>query len=102
MIKASEAMRKSIINAKGKRYLDELEKYINRAISDGLRSATMCIDLTESSSKFNNENQELRNAIVEELTHLGYTVDFKYAKPLPPGCPSDQWQFKNGHIKVEW
>lgn len=102
MIKASEAKRKSIINSKGKKYLDELEKHINRAIKDGLCSVTMSIDLTESNAVYNNENLEIRNAIVEELVQLGYTVDFKYAKPLPLGCPSDQWDFSNGHIKVTW
>jgi hypothetical protein len=102
MINASEAKRKSIINSKGKKYLDNLETYVNQAINDGLRSATMNIDLTEDSSGFYNENQEIRNAVVEELVNLGYTVDFEFAKPLPAGCPSDQWQFNNGHIKVEW
>jgi hypothetical protein len=102
MIKASEAKRKSIINSKGKKYLDELEKHINHAIKDGLCSATTSIDLTESNAAYNNENLEIRNAVVEELVQLGYTVDFKYAKPLPSGCPSDQWDFYNGHIKVTW
>lgn len=102
MIKASDAKRKSIVNSKGKKLLDELEIHIERAINDGLRSATMSIDLTEKSGGFYNENQEIRNAIVEELVNLGYTVDFKFADPLPPGCPSSQWQFSNGHIKVEW
>lgn len=95
MINASEAKRKSIINSKGKEYLDRLETYINRAIKDGQRSTTMSIDLTES-------NQELKNAITEELVKLGYTVQFQYAKPLPLGCRSDQWDFNNGYIKVEW
>jgi len=102
MINASEAKRKSIINSKGKRYLDSLESYIDRAVKDGLRSATMSIDLTEPENTFREENLEIRNAIVEELVELGYTVEFKYAKPLPAGCPSDQWNFNNGYIKVEW
>lgn len=102
MISASEAKRKSIINSKGKEYLDRLETYIGRAINDGLRSATMGIDLTEADYAFQKENQEIRNAITEELVNLGYVVQFQYAKPLPTGCPSDQWDFNNGYIKVEW
>lgn len=102
MINANEAKRKSIINSKGRKYLDNLETYINQSINNGLRSATMSIDLTEESSGFYNESQEIRNAIVEELVNLGYTVDFEFAKPLPAECQSDQWQFNNGHIRVEW
>ena len=102
MISASEAKRKSIINSKGKEYLDRLETYISRAIKDGKRSATMSIDLTESEYSYQKENQELKNAITEELVKLGYTVQFQYAKPLPSGCRSDQWDFNNGYIKVEW
>ena len=102
MISANEAKRKSIINAKGKKYLDNLEKYVNKAINDGMRSATMSIDLTDNLDGLHNENQEIRNAIVEELVNLGYTVDFEFAKPLPTGYPSDQWQFNNGHIRVDW
>ena len=100
MISASEAKKKSIINSKGKEYLDRLETYISRAIKDGKCSAIMSIGLTESEDS--KENQELRNVIKEELVKLGYTVQFQYAKPLPSGCPSDQWDFNNGYIKVEW
>lgn len=102
MISASEAKRKSIIKSKGMQYLEELEKAINRAIDTGSCSATISIALTEMDSAYRNENLEIRNAIVEELVKLGYTVDFKYADPLPTRCPSDQWDFSNGHIKVEW
>lgn len=101
MIRASEAKRKSIINARGKEYLDRLEKYIIKAIEDGKRSATMSIDLTEPFSSCDKDH-ELKNAIVEELVKLGYKVEFEYAKEMPAGCRSDQWNFDNGHIKVEW
>ena len=39
MISASEAKRKSIVNSKGKEYLNKLENRINDAIKDGNRSA---------------------------------------------------------------
>lgn len=100
MIKASEAKRKSIINSKGKKYLEELEVKINRAIEDGVYSAYISISLLEP--KNNTENQEIMDAVVKELVNLGYKVDLKFAEPLPAGCPSDQWQFSNGHIRVEW
>lgn len=103
MIRASEAKRMSIINAKGKQYLERLEGYIIKAIEDGQRSTSMSIDLTESSyTSSTRENGELKNAIVEELVKLGYKVEFEYAKEMPAGCRSDQWNFDNGHIKVEW
>lgn len=105
MISASEAKRKSIVNSKGKEYLNKLENRINDAIKDGNRSAMISIDLIEpSGGKFalNKEPEEIRTAIVGELTSLGYRVNFKYADPLPALCPSDQWNFDNGYIKVEW
>ena len=104
MISASEAKRKSIINSKGKEYLNKLENRIIDAIKDGKRSAMISIDLIEPSGKFalNREPDEIRTAIVAELTSLGYKVNFKYADPLPSRCPSDQWDFDNGYIKVEW
>ena len=97
MINARDAYRKSIINSKAKSYIDELEKAINKAISLGTFSATISISMEE-----NNTNSSIRNAIVEELVSSGYRVEFVYAKPLPLGCPSDQWNFNNGHIKVRW
>ena len=102
MISASEAKRKSIINSKGKHCLNSLEKCINSAINEGLRSAIMSIDLTAMDNSYINESGEIKDAIVEELVKLGYKVEFEFAKPLPTGCPSDQWDFSNGYIKVEW
>ena len=102
MIKASEAKRKSLINSKGKKLLDRLERQINCAVDDGLCSASISIGLTKPDNAFHTENQELMDAVVKELVNLGYKVEFKFADPLPAGCPSDQWSFDNGHIKVEW
>lgn len=103
MIRAYEAKRKSIINSEGKKYLDKLETYINKAIKEGLRSARMPFNLTASSDyEYQKENQEIGDAIIEELTSLGYTVQLEYATPIPAGCPSDQWNFDNGHITVNW
>lgn len=101
MISANEAKRKSIINSEGKKYLKNLEERINRAIKDGLCSATIAIDLIKPDNAFD-DSQKIRNAIVEELVELGYKVEFEYARELPTGCPTDQWNFNNGHIKVEW
>ena len=103
MINAKDAYRKSIINSKAKSYIDELEKAINKAIvaatasSLGTFSATISISMEE-----HNTNSSIRNAIVEELVSSGYRFEFVYAKPLPLGCSSDQWNFNNGHIKVRW
>lgn len=102
MIKASEAKRKSLINSKGKKLLEKLERQIIRAVDDGVFSASISIDLLEQKNGFDTENKELMDAVVKELVNLGYKVDFKFADPLPAGCPSDQWQFSNGHIRVEW
>ena len=104
MISASEAKRKSIINSKGKEYLNKLENRIHDAIKDGKCSAMISIDIIKPSGKstLNREAEEISTAIVGELTSLGYKVNFKYADPLPPLCPSDQWNFNNGYIKVEW
>lgn len=102
MIKASEAKRKSLINSKGKKLLEKLEKQIIRAVDDGLCSARVSIGILKPENEFHTENQELMDAVEKELVNLGYKVELKFADPLPAGCPSDQWQFENGYIKVEW
>lgn len=90
MISAAEAKRKSIINEKGKKYLDALEKCIEDSIKLGSRSATMSIDLQKY-------DKDIMEAIEEELTRLGYDITFEYANILPYGYPLD-----NGFITVEW
>lgn len=102
MISASEAKRQSILNSTAKKYIERLEGAIKKASKNGDCSATISIDIVESDSTFDKPYVKLRNAIVEELVNLGYTVDFEYAKPIPLGCRSDQWNFSNGHIRVEW
>lgn len=103
MINARDAYRKSIINSKAKSYIDELEKAINKAISSGAFSATISISMEASEQKYlTSDNLSIKNAVVEELISLGYKVEFVYAKPMPLGCPSDQWDFNNGHITVWW
>lgn len=103
MINSRDAYRKSIINSKAKSYISVLEKAINKAVSLGNFSATISIGLEESHQEYLPiNNSSIRNAIVEELVSLGYRVEFVYAKPLPLGCPSDQWDFNNGHITVWW
>ncbi len=102
MIKASEAKRKSLVNSKGKKLLEKLERQINRAVDDGVCSASINIGMLKPENDFRTENQELMDAVVKELVNLGYKVEFKFADSLPAGCPSDQWQFENGYIRVEW
>lgn len=103
MINARDAYRKSIINSKAKSYIDKLEKAINKAISSGAFSATISISMVASEQEYlTSDNLSIKNAVVEELISLGYKVEFVYAKPMPLGCPSDQWDFNNGHITVWW
>ena len=102
MIKAAEASIKSTLNAAAKTYIDRIEKAINEAILKGLYSATVDIDLIDSNDYGYSDNRKIKEIIVAELSYLGYAVKFEYAKPLPSGCPSDQWQFNNGHITVSW
>lgn len=102
MITAAEANLKSALNGVAKTYMDRIEKAIYKAISKGLYSATIDIDLIDSNDYGPFDNRKVKEIIVEELSCLGYAVEFEYAKPLPSGCPSDQWQFNNGHITVSW
>lgn len=102
MIKAAEANIKSTLNGAAKTYIDRIEKAINEAILKGLYSTTVAIDLTDSNNYEPFDNRKVKEIIVAELSCLGYAVEFEYAKPLPSGCPLDQWQFNNGHITVSW
>ena len=103
MINARDAYRNSVINSKAKTYINELEKAIDKAIALGNFSATISINIEEQEQKYPPVNNlSIKNAIVEELIYLGYKVEFVYAKPIPFGCPTDQWNFNNGHITVWW
>nr|DAF83607.1 MAG TPA: hypothetical protein [Caudoviricetes sp.] len=92
MINAYEAKRKTIINCKCKDVMNEIEKSIEEAIKAGFYDASISLD--ESDKK-------LINALREELTNLGYKVDYYPAAPLPPGCPADQWDF-HSHLRISW
>lgn len=97
MITAREAKNKSIINSKGKKYLDALEKKIENAVEAGNINTSIPIDLRDVYTE-----KEVSDAVVDKLLKLGYKVDIQYAKPLPARCPSDQWDFNNGTLSVDW
>ena len=103
MVNARDAYRKSVINSKAKIYINNLEKAIDEAMALGAFSATISINIEKHEQKCQPiNNLSIKNAIVEELVNLGYKVEFVYAKPIPFGCPTDRWNFNNGHITVWW
>lgn len=97
MINARTAKRESLLNSKALAYMSNIETMINRAVKEGHMSAT-----TNHGIEDNHDGKQLANAIKDKLVELGYVIEFEFAQPLPSGCPSDQWQFENGHITVKW
>lgn len=96
MISAREAVRESVKHSKAMPYLSLIESYIQESTKNGLRECKVPIDLTEADCEI------LISTIGKELYELGYTYEYKFALPLPKGCPSDQWDFYNGYIKIKW
>ncbi len=92
MINAKEAYQKSIINSKAKQEMVRIEKDIWNAIKKG--EFRVRIDHCEWTD-------DVKNAIIGELDSLGYNAAHEAAKPLPPGCPSDQW-YSTSVLKVSW
>lgn len=92
MIDAREAYRKSIINSVAQKEMQRIENYILKGIEDGKTSVTISTTDYEPAVK---------GAILEELMSLGYDVEYNPPKPLPAGCPSDQWD-DCGYLKVKW
>lgn len=97
MINAQTAKRESLLNAKALTYMSNIETVINKAVKEGRMSAT-----TNHRIEDNYDGKQLANAIKDKLVELGYVVEFRFAQPLPSGCPSDQWQFENGCITIKW
>lgn len=93
MITAKEARNKVLLQTKLKERMDRIEKSINTAIRD---------NRMWSSIMYNSDlpDEELI-PIKEELEKLGYSVTYTPSKPLPLGCPADQWDF-GSYLKVSW
>ena len=97
MINANTAKRESILNSKALTYMSNIEKVVDRAVKEGHMSATTNHGIEDSY-----DGKQLANAIKDKLVELGYVVEFGFSKPLPAGCPSDQWNFNNGYITIKW
>lgn len=93
MINAHEAKRKTLINCECKDIMNEIEQSIKKSIKVGFYDTTIPLGETL--------NKELIDTLCEELTNLGYKVDYEPAMPLPPNCPSDMWDF-HSYLKIDW
>lgn len=93
MLTAKEAAMRSMYNNKFKREMAYIEKSIHCAMVEGLYAACHF-----PSSDY---EEDLLTLITNELESLGYKVQYAPAKPLPPGCPVDQWDFSST-LCVSW
>lgn len=93
MINAHEAKRKTLINCECKDIMNKIEQSIKKSIKVGFYDVS--IPLGDTLDK------EIIDTLREELTSLGYKVDYEPAMPLPPGCPADQWDF-HSYLKIDW
>lgn len=92
MLSAKEAKNKTIIKTECSEILKRLEEEINSQIDKGCYTAS--VNLLR-------EKKDNIAIITEQLTNLGYKVTYTPAEPLPPGCPSDQWDFYST-LSVTW
>jgi hypothetical protein len=93
MIKAEEAWRKSVLHKELKWAMDEIEKNILKNIERGKFDVNVpCSDSIKS---------ELLEVLLKELYELGYKAEYIKAKPLPCGCPPDQW-YSEDYLHISW
>lgn len=93
MINAKDAKRKTIIKCELVELMDEIEQGVEKAIEYGFYNTSIALG--------GSLNKNLVDALCKELTDLGYKVEYIPEKPLPYGCPSDQWDF-NSYLKIDW
>lgn len=98
MITAKEARIKSGVIRDVTKYMIEIEEKVEKNVERGETSAFISHNIMEKSG------DKLRNAIVSDLTELGYKVEFKYAREKPLLCPDSQWDYNNnnGEIIIHW
>lgn len=92
MIRAKEATRMSIINSK----LQSEMRTIEKAICEAAKGGRFAVSVANTGYE-NDILVHLRG----ELESYGYTVKYEPPKDLPPGCPSDQWDF-SGYLRISW
>ena len=93
MINAKEAKRKTLLNTKLKSHMKDIEKSVEKAIELGWYDTSV--------SFTDNLDPCLVDALIKELESLGYTAKYEPSKPLPSGCPSDQWNYSS-YLKISW
>ena len=92
MLSAKEAREKVILQTKCEELLKIIEKCINRAVERNWCSTSVPV---------NGLADDVKIAILNKLESLGYVAEYVPPKPLPSGCPSDQWDF-HGYLKISW
>ena len=96
MMSAKEAKTRALLQTAYKNYKNTIEKAIEKAVSDGYLFAKIPICFK------NKENEkEIVEIISGELELLGYRTQYEPEKPLPPGYPSDQWDYYS-YFYVSW
>lgn len=92
MLSAKEAKNKTIIKTECSKILKRLEEEINSQIDKGCYTASV---------QLFHEKEDNIVILTEQLTNLGYKVNYTPAEPLPPGCLNDQWDFYST-LSVTW
>ncbi len=92
MLSAKEAKNKTIIKTECSETMKRLEEVINNQIDKGCYTASV---------RLLHEKKDNIAIIIDQLTNLGYKVNYTLEEPLPLGCPSDQWDF-NSILSITW
>ena len=93
MYQAEDARKMSMLYSKLKNVIEEMDRKIEESVKEGLFETSV--------SFFTKPDDELIETMIEKLELYGYKAKFEPAKPLPNGCPSDQWDF-NSYLHIRW
>jgi hypothetical protein len=93
MITAKEAAMRSKCHGDFIREMNHIERAVCKAMMEGKYTASHCPP--------GNYDEDLLTVIKNELESLGYKIEYVPAKPLPAGCPVDQWDFSS-YLHISW
>lgn len=98
MINAHEAKRKTLINSECKGIMTEIERSIKNAVKNGFYVAKIPMHQFNSTPR-----KAVIDALCEELTSLGYNVDYIEPTTLAPGFHPEAYRYNYcSYLKIDW
>lgn len=98
MINAHEAKRKTLINIDCKGIITEIEQSIKNAIKKGLYEVEIPLHQFGSTP-----GKDVVDALHEELTSLGYKVDYVNSTTMTPGFRPGELEYNlSSYLRINW